>query len=62
MGSDFPLGGSGYHWMFPDVVKAFSGLMRRWNLFRDGRRCGKEEYVACKERLMKNVGVSEYEL
>jgi len=54
--------GSGYHWMFPDAVKVFSGLMRCWNLFSDGRRFGKEEYVAYREWLGKNVGVSEYEL
>jgi CRISPR-associated endoribonuclease Cas6 len=54
--------GSGYHWMFPDAVKVFSGLMRCWNLFSDGRRFGKEEYVAYREWVGKNVGVSEYEL
>jgi CRISPR-associated endoribonuclease Cas6 len=54
--------GSGYHWMFPDAVKVFSGLMRCWNLFSDWRRFGKEEYVAYREWLGKNVGVSEYEL
>jgi len=54
--------GSVYHWMFPDAVKVFSGLMRCWNLFSDGRRFGKEEYVAYREWLGKNVGVSEYEL
>ena len=54
--------GSGYHWMFPDAVKIFSGLMRCWNLFSDGRRFGKEEYVTYREWLGKNVGVCEYEL
>jgi CRISPR-associated endoribonuclease Cas6 len=54
--------GSGYHWMFPDAVKVFSGLMRCWNLFSDARQFGKEEYVAYREWLGKNVGVSEYEL
>jgi len=54
--------GSGYHWMFPDAVKVFSSLIRCWNLFSDGRRFGKEEYVAYREWLGKNVGVSEYEL
>ena len=54
--------GSGYHWMFPDAVKVFTSLMRGWNLFSDGRRFGKEEYVAYKEWLGKNVGVCEYEL
>ena len=54
--------GSGYHWMFPDAVKVFSGLMRCWNLFSDGRRFGKEEYVAYREWLGKNVGVCEYKL
>ena len=54
--------GSSFHWMFPDAVKVFCGLLRVWNLFSDCRRFGKEEYVAYKEWLTKNVGVSEYEL
>jgi CRISPR-associated endoribonuclease Cas6 len=54
--------GSGFHWMFPDAVKVFSGLMRCWNLFSDARRFGKEEYVAYKEWLGKKMGVSEYDL
>jgi len=54
--------GSGYHWMFPDAVKVFCGLMRVWNLFSDGRRFGKDEYLAYKEWLGENVGVCEYEL
>ena len=54
--------GSDYHWMFPDAVKVFTGLMRVWNLFSDGRRFSKEEYLAYKEWLGKNVGVCEYEL
>jgi CRISPR/Cas system endoribonuclease Cas6 (RAMP superfamily) len=32
------------------------------NLFSDSRRFSKEEYVAYKEWLTKNAGVSEYEL
>jgi len=54
--------GSSYHWMFPDAVKVFSGLMRCWSLFSDCRRFGKEEHLAYREWLGKNVGVSEYEL
>jgi CRISPR-associated endoribonuclease Cas6 len=54
--------GSSYHWMFPDAVKVFCGLMRCWNLFSDCRQFGKEEYVAYREWLGKNVGVSGYEL
>jgi CRISPR-associated endoribonuclease Cas6 len=54
--------GSGYHWMFPDAVKVFLNLMRCWDLFSDGRRFGKEEYLAYKEWVGKNVGVGEYEL
>mgnify|MGYP005835247803 CR=1 FL=1 len=54
--------GSSFHWMFPDAVKVFCGLMRVWNLFNDGRRFDKEEYVTYKEWLTKNAGVSEYEL
>lgn len=54
--------GSSYHWMFPDAARTFSGLMRCWNLFSDVRRLEKEEYVAYKEWLGKNVGVCEYEL
>lgn len=54
--------GSQYRWMFPDAVKVFAGLMRVWNLFSDGRRFGKEEYLAYKEWLAKSVGVCEYDL
>jgi CRISPR-associated endoribonuclease Cas6 len=54
--------GSDYHWMFPDVVKVFSGLMRCWNLFSDCRQFEKKEYIGYREWLGKNVGVSEYEL
>jgi len=54
--------GSDFHWMFPDAVKVFSSLMRTWNLFSDGRHFSKEEYLAYKEWLAKNVGVSGYEL
>jgi len=54
--------GSSFHWMFPDAVRVFSSLMRVWNLFSDGRRFDKEEYLAYKEWLAKDAGVSEYEL
>jgi len=53
---------SAYHWMFPDPVKVFCGLMRCWNQFSDARRFSKEEYVAYKDWLQKNVGVSRYAL
>jgi CRISPR-associated endoribonuclease Cas6 len=53
---------SDYHWMFPDPTKVFCSLMRCWNQFSDGRRFSKEEYVAYKDWLQKNVGVSRYEL
>ena len=53
---------SGYHWMFPDPVKVFCSLMRCWNQFSDERRFTKEEYIAYKNWLGKNVGVSRYEL
>jgi CRISPR-associated endoribonuclease Cas6 len=53
---------SDYHWMFPDPVKVFCGLMRRWNQFSDEHIFTKEEYIAYKEWLQKNVGVSKYEL
>ncbi|MEM2147886.1 MAG: CRISPR system precrRNA processing endoribonuclease RAMP protein Cas6 [Candidatus Bathyarchaeia archaeon] len=54
--------GSCYRWVFPDAVKVFSGLMRVWNLFSDSRQFSKEEYLAYKEWLAKNVGVCEYDL
>jgi CRISPR-associated endoribonuclease Cas6 len=54
--------GSKYHWMFPDVVKVFSNLMRSWDLFSDCKHFSKEEYVAYKEWLARNAGVSQYEL
>ena len=53
---------SNYHWMVPDPVKVFCSLMRRWNQFSDSRRFSKEEYVAYKDWLQKNVGVSRYTL
>jgi CRISPR-associated endoribonuclease Cas6 len=53
---------SDYHWMFPDPVKVFCSLMRCWNQFSDERRFTKEEYVAYKDWLAKNVGVSRYHL
>jgi CRISPR-associated endoribonuclease Cas6 len=53
---------SNYHWMFPDPVKVFSSLMRTWNRFTDDQIFTKADYVAYKEWLQKNVGVSKYEL
>ena len=49
---------SGFHWMFPDRVKVFCSLMRTWNQFSDERLFNKEEYVAYKDWLRKNVGVA----
>ncbi len=53
---------SSYHLMFPDPVKVFCSLMRCWNQFSDERRFAKEEYMAYKDWLLKNVGVSRYAL
>jgi CRISPR/Cas system endoribonuclease Cas6 (RAMP superfamily) len=53
---------SSYHWMFPDPAKVFCSLMRCWNQFSDGRLFSKEEYVAYKDWVGKNVGVSRFEL
>ena len=36
--------------------------MRSWDLFSDCKHFSKEEYVAYKEWLARNVGVSQYEL
>lgn len=57
-----PCLGSSYRWMFPDAVRVFSGLMRLWNKFSDDRRFCKEEFMAYKEWLAKNVGVCSYRL
>ena len=57
-----PCLGSSYRWMFPDAVRVFCGLMRVWNKFSDGRRVGKEEFLAYKDWLGKNVGVCGYRL
>jgi CRISPR-associated endoribonuclease Cas6 len=54
--------GSSFHWIFPDAVKVFCGLMRVWNLFSDSKHFSKDEYLAYKEWLAKNMGVSEYQL
>ena len=53
---------SNYHWMFPDPAKVFCSLMRCWNQFSDAGCFSKEEYVAYKDWVKKNVGVSRYEL
>ena len=53
---------SNYHYMLPDPTKVFSSLMRCWNKFSDERKFSKEEYIAYKEWLQKNVGPSRYEL
>ncbi|MEM3694880.1 MAG: CRISPR system precrRNA processing endoribonuclease RAMP protein Cas6 [Candidatus Bathyarchaeia archaeon] len=57
-----PCLGSSYRWMFPDAVRVFSGLMRIWNKFSDGRHFGKKEFLAYKEWLAKNVGICGYRL
>jgi CRISPR-associated endoribonuclease Cas6 len=57
-----PCLGSSYRWMFPDAVRVFSGLMRIWNKFSDGRRFNKEEFLAYKNWLSKNIGVCGYKL
>ena len=57
-----PCLGSNYRWMFPDAVRIFSGLMRVWNKFSDGRRFGKEEFLTYKDWLSKNVGACSYKL
>jgi CRISPR-associated endoribonuclease Cas6 len=57
-----PYLGSSYRWMFPDPVRIFSGLIRVWNRFSDGRRFSKDEFLAYKEWLGKNVGVCGYKL
>jgi CRISPR-associated endoribonuclease Cas6 len=57
-----PCLGSSYRWMFPDPVRIFSGLIRVWNRFSDGRRFSKDEFLAYKEWLGKNVGVCGYKL
>ena len=53
---------SSYHWMFPDPARVFCSLMRCRDQFSDERRFSKEEYVAYKDWLLRNVGVSRYEL
>lgn len=57
-----PCLGSSYRWMFPDPVRVFSGLMRVWNKFSDGRRFSKEEFLAYKDWMTKNMGVCGYKL
>ena len=57
-----PCLGSSYRWMFPDAVRVFCGLMRVWNKFSEDRRFSKEEFLAFKEWLAKNVGVCGYRL
>jgi CRISPR/Cas system endoribonuclease Cas6 (RAMP superfamily) len=48
--------------MFPDAVRVFSGLLRVWNKFSDSKCFSKEEFLAYKEWLTRNVGVCGYRL
>ncbi len=57
-----PCLGSSYRCMFPDAIRIFSGLMRIWNKFSDTRLFSKEEFLAYREWLGKNVGVCGYNL
>jgi len=54
--------GTDYHFMFPEHVRIFSGLMRLWNLFSDFKRFDKERFLEYKEWLLKNVGVCRFSL
>lgn len=54
--------GSSYHYLFPDHVRVFSGLMRLWNLFSDYRQFSKEEFSEYKNWLLKSAGVSQYKV
>mgnify|MGYP000047013708 FL=1 len=54
--------GTSYHYLFPDHVRIFSGLMRLWNLFSNFRRFSKEEFLEYKDWLLRNVGVSQHRL
>ncbi|MCS7124313.1 MAG: hypothetical protein NZ932_02705 [Candidatus Bathyarchaeota archaeon] len=40
-----PCLGSSYRWMFPDAIRIFSGLLRVWNKFSDGKRFSKERFI-----------------
>ena len=57
-----PCLGSSYRWMFPDPMRIFCGLIRVWNRFSDSRRFSKEDFLAYKDWLGKNVGVCSYKL
>ena len=54
--------GTNYHYLFPDHVRIFSGLMRLWNLFSNFRHFSKEEFLEYKDWLLRNVGVSQHRL
>ncbi len=54
--------GSDSHWMFPDPSRVFTGLMRRWNLFTDGKRFSKDDYFEYKNWLSKHSYVGQYDL
>jgi CRISPR-associated endoribonuclease Cas6 len=54
--------GTDFRYLFPDPVRVFSGLMRLWNLFSDGKRFGKEEFLEYKDWLLRNVGVCRFGL
>ncbi|MBC7129856.1 CRISPR-associated endoribonuclease Cas6 [Candidatus Bathyarchaeota archaeon] len=54
--------GTDYHYLFPDHVRIFSGLMRLWNMFSDYKRFSKDEFMEYKQWLLENVGVSQHKL
>lgn len=54
--------GTDYHYMFPDHVRIFIGLMRLWNMFSNHKRFSKEEIIEYKQWLLENIGVSQHNI
>ena len=56
------VGGTDYHYLFPDHVRVFLHLMRLWNEFTSTRKFSEEEQNEYGEWLFKNVGVAAHKV
>ena len=54
--------GLGYYELFPDPIKVFPNLMRLWDQCTSTKKFGKQGLQEYKGWLLKNMGVTEYQL
>jgi len=54
--------GSSYHYLFPEPTRIFLNLLRLWNIYTTGRKYSREEFIAYKDWVTKQLGVSEHRL